>query len=379
MNADKTAARLFRNPTDARFQNENRLWNGCPTIAFSKGGRMFVGWYSGGDDEPSAENFNILRYSDDNGKTWSGNELIIDGLPEECIQAIDIELFTDNDGRLFVFWQQDNYRTDCFTEGSDKYRPVFKKLTGYFEDHTHACWYVICENPDADKLVFSEPKYAGIGFLRNKPLILRDGRWILPAYSQESNRYSYLVSEDNGNSFTHHFGSERWAKSLFDETAYYQMNDGRIRMFARTVGAGFTAESYSSDGRSWTETALTDIPNANTRMCAFKTKSGAVILGLNDSSTTRCRMSVWLSDDDGKTWNVKRLIDARNELSYPDIAFYGDRIYMVYDRERGACYNRNMDYRNFAREILLVSFTEEDLRNPEYEFQPKIVDKVIVK
>ena len=73
----------------------------------------------------------------------------------------------------------------------------------------------------------------------------------------------------------------------------------------------------------------------------------------NDSSKSRCRMTVYLSDDDGRSWGYKRCIDEREALSYPDADFHDGRIYLVYDRERSG--------EGSAKEILFASFTEEDV------------------
>ena len=46
----------------------------------------------------------------------------------------------------------------------------------------------------------------------------------------------------------------------------------------------------------------------------------------------------------------KKLLDTRENLSYPDVDFCGDDIYLVYDRERTG-----------AKEILFAKFTEQDI------------------
>ena len=58
------------NPGD-EVSEELRAWQGCPTIARTKGGRLFAGWYTGGLLEPWIDNYNVLIQSDDNGDTWS--------------------------------------------------------------------------------------------------------------------------------------------------------------------------------------------------------------------------------------------------------------------------------------------------------------------
>ena len=75
-------------------------------------------------------------------------------------------------------------------------------------------------------------------------------------------------------------------------------------------------------------------------------------------------MTVYLSEDDGVTWKYKRLIDDRNNLSYPDVDFFDGKIYLTYDRERTG-----------AKEILFLCFTEDDIMNDSYVFEPAIVSK----
>ena len=66
--------------TAERFQLENRLYQGCPTIACTKGGKIYAGWYSGGSKEPSLLNYNLLTVSGDGGKNW--RELfVLEGCP----------------------------------------------------------------------------------------------------------------------------------------------------------------------------------------------------------------------------------------------------------------------------------------------------------
>ena len=61
-------------------------------------------------------------------------------------------------------------------------------------------------------------------------------------------------------------------------------------------------------------------------------------------------MTLSLSEDDGATWKYRVCVDTRRDISYPDADFFGGRIVLTYDRERTG-----------AREILFVSFTEEDI------------------
>ncbi|MBO5991810.1 MAG: hypothetical protein J6R00_09180, partial [Lentisphaeria bacterium] len=72
--------RINLHPGDA-YRDEKRYWQGCPTIARSKGGILYAGWYTGGTREPSPFNCNIMVKSTDNGISWSDVFLAIESVP----------------------------------------------------------------------------------------------------------------------------------------------------------------------------------------------------------------------------------------------------------------------------------------------------------
>ena len=149
----------------------NRMWQGVPSIECTRGGRLYASWYSGGAMEPSMRNYCIIARSDDGGLTWQ--ELFgIEAEPEQCVHAIDVQFWTSPNGRLWLFWVQQDWK-------HGRLHP------DYLNE-----WAITCDNPDADKPVFSEPFYVFDGFLRNRPIILRDGRWLFPAYNFHPERYA---------------------------------------------------------------------------------------------------------------------------------------------------------------------------------------------
>ena len=367
MDADKKACDLLVYP-DAAFINDRPLkFIGCPTVATTRGGRIFAGWYYGGTKEPHMDNCNLLVMSDDGGESWSEPVLAIPSNRERMVHALDIQLWTAPDGALYVFWVQNNVH-----KSTDGIRPAeldcgfpWVSVDGFdFDDFEHAAWFTVCRDPDADLLEFEEPRFMAHGFLRCKPNVLDNGRWLIFDYDQYSERYPYSISDDNGKTFVKKHGAEK-QKTLFDEAMAYQKRDGSIRMLART-SLGYIAESYSYDGgESFDRACITDIPNPDTRFYISRTPSGKVLLVNNDSSNTRNNMTVYLSDDDGENWIYKCLIDERVGTSYPDVDFYNGRIYLIYDRERTG-----------AKEILFLDFTEEDIMNGSFCPAPKIIKKL---
>ena len=75
-------------------------------------------------------------------------------------------------------------------------------------------------------------------------------------------------------------------------------------------------------------------------------------------------MTAMLSEDEGKTWKYKLLLDERVYVSYPDAKEADDGyIYITYDRERGANKKSLDEAYSYAREILYAKITEEDIIN----------------
>ena len=121
-------------------------------------------------------------------------------------------------------------------------------------------------------------------------------------------------------------------------------------MLRTTKGIYYT--NSSDFGKSWTPLkALTATgPTTSSRFYLGKLSSGNLLLIANNSST-RTKMTAFLSKDGGKTWPYKLLLDARENVSYPDADQTADgAIHVVFDRERTG-----------AKDILYCKFTEYDL------------------
>jgi hypothetical protein len=55
----------------------------------------------------------------------------------------------------------------------------FHQSVGMF-DGSCSNWYVRCDDPDAEKPAWTEPVYIGFGASLNKPIVRKNGEWILP-------------------------------------------------------------------------------------------------------------------------------------------------------------------------------------------------------
>ena len=355
--ADSIPCKVLVNSKDPKYAEEIREFQGCPSIAITRKGRIYTAWYSGGWVEPHMKNYNLVNFSDDGGKTWTQNIVVIPSDIDRWVQALDIQLWIAPDGRLFIFWVQNNTI------------PIGMGVKGYtidgfvFNDSRHAQWFVTCDNPDDDEPRFSQPTCIGMGFMRCKPTVLQSGRWLLFNYDQSNDRYGYSITDDEGKTFTRRYGARK-IPTPFDESMAYQRDDGTIHMLARS-SVGRLAETFSTDnGETWSKARASQFLDPSSRLYVSKTSSGKVVLVNNDHAERRTNMTVFLSDDDGVTFKYKKCIDTNEHLSYPDLDFYNGKMYLVYDRER--CH---------AREIRMAVFTEEDIMDPNVKIKPQIISK----
>ena len=314
------------------YRTCKRGFQGCPTLLRTPKGTLYAGWTAGGPGE-GLLNYNLLVKSVNDGISWSPEPLmVIPSQTEKRIQALDPEFWLDPLGRFWFFWTQRDHNIP-------------------WEDDRHfSVWAIVCDDPDAETLQWSEPRYISPGFLRCQPTVLRDGRWLLCAYQSLRDRYYYTETADQGKTFFRRIGGKK-CKTWFDETQILERQDGSLWMLARTLGLGYVAESVSTDGGgSWSDGRLTDIPNPGSRFYVGRLQSGRVLYVSNLDQKTRIGMTAMLSEDDGKTWPYKLALDPRL-CTYPDaIQSPTGEIYIVHDNSR-------VD----TKEILFYKLTEEDI------------------
>ena len=308
-----------------------RNWQGVTSLEISEGGRLFATWVSGGDGEPRAENYDVIVYSDDGGESW--NDLWIIDHPNDEVKINDAQLWRDPDGTLWIFYCQSK--------------------TGSSFDRNAGVWCVTVEDPDAPQLVHSEPRRLFGGLLRNNITVLSDGTWLAfpNDFIDDTNTVCY-ASEDKGQTWQVRGGAFAPQAFNFDETMAVELEDGTLWMMIRNSN-GKLLESYSYDkGHTWTDAVYTDIDNPTSRFFLGRMPSGNLLFINNDSASGRNNMTAFISEDEGKTWQYQCLLDARQNTSYPDVAFADDgTIYAIWDQDRINTGN-----------IILATFTEQDIK-----------------
>lgn len=324
----------------------HRAFQGIPGIERAGNGRLWATWYGGGPDE-GPENFVMLATSGDDGATWTDVILVID--PPGIVRAFDPCLWHDPQGRLWLFWAQG--------------------VTLW--DGRAGVWAIVTEEPGNEAAVWSAPRRICDGVMMNKPTVLHDGTWLLPAavwampfikpagpqyvIDNTAGSGSWAVaSTDEGKTFAPLGRSDVKGRQC-DEHMFVERRDGTLWTLVRT-GYGL-GESFSSDGGvTWSEgapaTSVTHIDSA-ARFFIRRLNSGRLLFVKHapPANHGRSHLTAYLSDDDGATWQGGLLLDARAGVSYPDGVQAPDgTIYVIYDYSR-----------HDAREILMAAFTEEDV------------------
>ena len=325
-----------------------RKWQGVPSITYTGSGQFWISFYSGGNDE-GVGNFVLLKRSVDNGQTWSGPVAAVD--PGGNTRAFDPCLWTDPQGRLWLFWAQ--------------------SYGGF--DGRAGVWASFCTDHLKQAKNWSYPVRIGDGVMMNKPIVRTNGEWLLPIALWERFRSGFnpnqpfalsnvYASADCGQTFARR-GGAAIPKRYYDETVLVEKKDGTIWMLVRLEdGIG---QAFSIDGGVAWEISGQTLPGPNSRFQVMRLQSGNLMM-INHQAQNggylpnpkekyfyiRSHLTAYLSEDDGETWLPGLLLDEREGVSYPDAVQAEDgNIFVVYDR------NRYTD-----KEILLCKFTEEDLR-----------------
>ena len=326
-----------------KFHTSHRVWQGIPAIIHTNGGHTYIAFYSGSTSE-TAGNYVVLLRSNNDREYGEPIAVVYSG---EYMRCFDPCLWIDPLGRLWFTWAE--------TCDSDNVKGV------------------ICDDPDAEELVWGNEFLVGSGIMMNKPTALSTGEWLFPIARWKNERNAHIpISDpngpgafvykttDNGRTFKC-LGGADVLKRNFDEHMVVEKKNGILWMLVRVCdGIG---ESYSYDsGLTWSRGQLTSLGGPNSRFHIRRLNSGRILLINHYQTTKRSNLTAFLSDDDGNSFKYMLTIDEREEVSYPDSSEGEDGyIYIVYDRARGGFKSSLDEAYGCAREILTAKITENDI------------------
>lgn len=346
-----TAGIILEQPiNDPRIKN--RQHEMVSSIAASADGKqLFLVWYTGGKGEGPG-NYVTLAVSLDNGKTWKNDQLVV--YPKDSsTRFFDPVLWRDKTGQVWLFYavSMDNKHWDL-KEGVNAI-PV--------------SW-------NGSKVVYEQPKLIAYGVMMNKPVYIPQkdmalfpvSVWQLgkdhshePGYIPDGtfiHRFDFTKKKNRINTLQAHGFVPVLADELrtFDEHQVVQTSDkGDLLCLVRAKHGVYRSRS-NDFGKTWStlEPFTASGPTTSSRFYIGKLQSGKLLLILNNSKT-RNNMTAFLSEDGGKTWPHKLLLDSREKVSYPDVDQTSDgTIHVTFDRDRTG-----------AKEILYGRFSEADILN----------------
>jgi predicted neuraminidase len=356
------------------FPPQEKHVHGSSLVALPNGDFLSVWFYGSG--ERTADDVKIMGARLKKGQTkWSEPfEMADTPLLPDCNPV----LFLNQKGTLFLVWiavqanqwEQSILRFKTSTDYNGNGAPVwnwqdnillkpddrfakevaekFKKLPEYT-----AGWAGYA--PKYDNMIIEAAKDAtkrSIGWMtRIKPLQFDNGRIVLPLYSDGYNFSMMAISDD--------FGAT-WRPSLPlvgrgpIQPALALRKNGNLIAYLRDSGDAPTRVhvSESSDkGESWTASVKSDIPNTASVELLNLQDGRLAFLG-NDIEDGRYRVSLYLSEDEGKTWKWKtRLEDHPRDkggYSYPCLIQTSDGLLHI-------TYSAHADNKNKSIKYVVVN------------------------
>jgi len=353
--------KLIPNPsTTETYCRAKRTCTGVPSLAVTRGGRLWAAWYSGTTPGTKIETcpsaYVVVSTSGDGGATWE-EVLAIDPDGAGSLKAVDPRPWVDPQGRLWILWH--------ITINGVSYKYQFKRA-----------WAITDDDGETDHPSWSAPRYIADGVMINKPVVLPGGDWLFAAHDRktvDTGLLKAVVSEDRGRTFRVRGQVEVSHDLHAIEPMAVERKDGSLWMLTRTGNAGDLetpqgiAESFSADrGITWSQPKLSAIKHTASRFYIGRLQSGNLLLvkhcGIDVDLASvgrkqRRELTAFISKDDGRTWSSGLLIDERIGCTYPDAQQTADgTIYLTWDFQRSS-----------EQEILLTTFTEADVLSASEE------------
>jgi len=320
----------------------DRQHNHGSSIVELPNGDLLVCWYRG-SGERQADDVAVLAARKKKGAAeWSKPFVLADvpGFPDT-----NPVLWIDQKKRLWFFWQtivanewhtavtQIRISSDYLGDGPPKWdssQPLFIKprniqervkqeLARAPEGAAQKFWERMAQR--AGDKYFSRMGWMG----RAKPLQLPSGRILLPLYSDGFSFSLAAISDDHGETW---FASEPILGGGSVQPSFARRRDGTIVAYMRDNGPPpkrvLVSESRDN-GETWTVTQDVELHNSGTGLEVQVLKDGRWLLINNDTERGRHRLTLTLSDDEGRTWKWSRSLefDQRPERAgsfhYPSI------------------------------------------------------------
>jgi predicted neuraminidase len=301
-------------------------------------GRLMACWYIG-SGERTADDVKIqAAYFPKGGTQWEKPFTLADtpGFPDT-----NPILFVDRDQRLWLIYATilDNrwegallkMRVGGYFDNlllipagfSEKVAPVLRKLAEPLQEGRDKTEALTAAKNASDKLLNR------LGWMpRVHPLQLPSGRVLVPLYSDTYNLSLIAITDDGGMTWR---ASEPLISLGGVQPSLVRRKDGTVVAYMRDNGPPpqrvLTSES-KDEGVTWSPVTDSDIPNPGSSVEVIALKDGSWCMVNNDTEKGRHRLSVWFSEDEGKTWPRREVLeeDPQGGFSYPSVIQASDGV-----------------------------------------------------
>jgi predicted neuraminidase len=307
-------------------------------------GDLLSVWFQGSGERKSDDVALYGARLKKGAKSWSAPFPMADtpGLPD-CNPV----MFLNHSKKLFLVWiaVQANrwefsilkYKTSVNYEGDaapiwDWQDNILLKPNDSFAEITKEKFSELPENkagwaeyaPLYDDMVIEasrDPKKRSIGWMtRIKPLLIDDNKIVLPLYSDGFNFSLMALSDNDGK--TWYPGNPLVGRGPIQPALAMNKNGSLTAMLRDSGDPPYRIHvSYSTDnGLNWSASEKTHIPNtASVELLVLR--DGRWLLIANDVEESRHKLSLYISENEGKDWQFHSNIENNPEgsFSYPSI------------------------------------------------------------
>lgn len=349
---------LVHKESTETYQPSSRKFQRMPSILWV-GNRVYAAWTAGGITEPHRDNHVVLAVSDDRGETWIDPYIIFDHMEQ------------DRHTTLPMLWMN----------------PQGQVVLSVVSQYTK---FIVSDNADAADIrdvKWSKVQQCTTPSTYTKPVTLSNGV-SLKTGNFVADRTYVPVSISAPGSFIwevlSYIQSTAGNNKIWNESQIVEHSDGRLEFLGRIEQSNFNGgmeRSWSYDGgTTWTDTEY-DLPEpyraTSARFVYSKLKNGNFIMIKNDSASDnrRTNLVILMSEDEGKTWPYRLMLDDRDALSYPDFSEHEDgTLAIIYDTG-----GNNLPNPFGTHEIRMSFITQDDIIAGEIVSPNSELRKIIYK
>lgn len=299
--------------------------NGVVMTAFK--GALYCMWQSSKTDEDAADTWVAYSRSTDEGKTWSKPMILAPDIADGYVSSGGWLSTSDKLVAYINVWP-------------DKLNSTKGGYTRCVTSDDGINW-----SEQTDVLMSDGTPIQGI--FEQDPHVLPYGRIVNAAHLQPGLKVSPIYTDDPTGVGGWHLGQFTYTGKVTDaqsrelEPSLYRKADGTLVMIFRDQNSTYLkmAATSSDNGETWSNSVLTDFPDARTKQSAGNLPDGTAYFACNPvNNKLRSPLVVALSKD-GEIFNTAYLLRSNNEM--PTLRYAGKA------KRAGYHYPKSMVYNGF--------------------------------